>query len=57
MVEKGFELSEASNTPVIMELRVRACHVFGSFIAKDNVAAAISTKHRLGARHASTTTA
>jgi indolepyruvate ferredoxin oxidoreductase, alpha subunit len=42
MVEKGFELSEASNTPVIIELRVRACHVYGSFAAKDNVAANIS---------------
>ncbi len=35
-VERGFELSEASNTPVMLELRVRACHVHGSFIAKDN---------------------
>ena len=38
-VEKGFELSEASNTPVMLELRIRACHMFGSFLAKDNVAA------------------
>jgi indolepyruvate ferredoxin oxidoreductase alpha subunit len=38
-VEKGFELSEASNTPVMLELRIRACHMFGSFVAKDNVAA------------------
>jgi indolepyruvate ferredoxin oxidoreductase alpha subunit len=38
-VEKGFALSEASNTPVMLELRIRACHMFGSFIAKDNVAA------------------
>ncbi len=37
MVEKGFELSEASNTPVMLELRIRACHVSGSFKAKDNV--------------------
>ena len=37
MVEKGFELSEASNTPVMLELRVRACHLHGRFIAKDNV--------------------
>ena len=37
MVEKGFELSEASNTPVMLELRIRACHVYGSFTAKDNV--------------------
>jgi len=37
MVEKGFELSEASNSPVMLELRIRACHVHGSFEAKDNV--------------------
>ena len=36
MVEKGFELSEASNTPVILELRLRSCHLHGSFTAKDN---------------------
>src|SRR6187397_1820283 len=35
-VEKGFQLSEASNTPVMLELRIRACHVYGSFIAHDN---------------------
>jgi len=35
-VEHGFALSEASNTPVMLELRIRACHVHGSFIAKDN---------------------
>ena len=36
MVEKGFELSEASNTPVILELRLRSCHLHGAFMAKDN---------------------
>src|SRR5689334_18546634 len=36
-VEQGFALSEATNTPVMLELRVRACHVHGRFIAKDNV--------------------
>ena len=36
-VEKGFALSEASNTPVMLELRIRACHVHGRFIAKANV--------------------
>jgi indolepyruvate ferredoxin oxidoreductase alpha subunit len=46
-VEKGFELSELSNTPVILELRIRACHMFGSFLAKDNVAARFSAKERL----------
>jgi indolepyruvate ferredoxin oxidoreductase alpha subunit len=37
MVEHGFALSEASNTPVMLELRIRACHLHGSFVAKDNV--------------------
>ena len=35
-VEDGFELSEISNTPVMLEVRIRTCHVHGSFIAKDN---------------------
>lgn len=37
MVERGFELSEASETPVMLMLRIRACHMYGSFVAKDNV--------------------
>ena len=45
MVEKAFELSEASNLPTMMQLRIRACHVRGSFVCKDNVAPAISMKH------------
>ncbi len=36
MVEKGFELSETSSTPVFLELRIRACHVHGAFEAKAN---------------------
>ncbi len=35
-VEDAFELSEASHTPVMLELRIRACHVHGSFVCKDN---------------------
>jgi indolepyruvate ferredoxin oxidoreductase alpha subunit len=35
-VEKGFELSEASHAPVMLELRIRACHVTGEFAASDN---------------------
>lgn len=35
-VRDGFELSEASNTPVMLELRIRACHVHGTFEAGDN---------------------
>jgi len=37
MIEKGFELSEASNTPVMLEVRVRACHMHGAFRTKNNV--------------------
>ncbi len=45
MVEEGFRLSEASNMPAILELRIRACHVRGSFECKDNVAPPVSTRH------------
>jgi len=45
MVEQGFRLSEASNMPALLELRIRACHVRGSFVCKDNVAPAVSTRH------------
>ncbi|RYY88958.1 MAG: indolepyruvate ferredoxin oxidoreductase subunit alpha, partial [Comamonadaceae bacterium] len=44
LVEHGFALSEASNTPVMMELRIRTCHLRGSFTASDNVAPAISSR-------------
>src|SRR3989454_3717219 len=36
-VEQGFALSEATNTPVMLELRIRACHVHGRFTARNNV--------------------
>src|SRR3954463_5578690 len=44
MVEEGFRLSETSNMPAILELRIRACHVRGSFQARDNIKPAISTR-------------
>jgi indolepyruvate ferredoxin oxidoreductase, alpha subunit len=44
MVEQGFELSEASSTPVMLELRIRACHVQGSFRTKANRAPRVSRK-------------
>jgi indolepyruvate ferredoxin oxidoreductase alpha subunit len=47
MVEQGFELSEASSTPVFLELRIRACHVHGSFVCSDNRAGAISRRNVL----------
>ncbi|HEU5018464.1 MAG TPA: indolepyruvate ferredoxin oxidoreductase subunit alpha [Pseudolabrys sp.] len=46
-VEDGFELSEASNTPVMLELRIRSCHVHGSFIAKDNKRPAFTLQQAL----------
>jgi len=46
-VEKSFELSEASQTPVMLQLRIRACHVHGHFVCKDNRAPAISTRNGL----------
>jgi indolepyruvate ferredoxin oxidoreductase alpha subunit len=47
MVERGFELSEASSTPVLLELRIRACHVQGTFAAKKNQAPRFSRRARL----------
>jgi len=44
MVEKGFELSEASSTPVMLELRIRACHVQGEFRARANRAPVVSRR-------------
>ena len=46
-VEKGFELSEATNTPVMLELRIRACHVHGSFATKTNRIPAYSSRRFL----------
>ena len=44
MVEKGFQLSEASNTPIFYMMRIRGCHVTGEFIARDNVAPKFSDR-------------
>ncbi len=46
-VESSFALSEASNAPVMLQLRIRACHLQGSFQAKANVAPKISIKNQL----------
>src|SRR4029077_8850205 len=45
MVERGFELSQASNSPVMMELPVCAAHTQGSFTAKANRAPTVSTRN------------
>jgi indolepyruvate ferredoxin oxidoreductase alpha subunit len=46
-VEKGFELSEATNTPVMLEVRIRTCHVTGRFKTKDNVRPGFTLKDAL----------
>ena len=46
-VETAFELSEVSNTPVMVEVRIRTCHVHGSFIAKDNKRPAYTLREAL----------
>ena len=46
-VECGFELSEASNTPVMLEMRIRSCHLHGSFVTKDNRPPAFTLKQAL----------
>src|ERR1043165_9677284 len=47
MVEKGFELSEASNTPVMLERRIGACHGHGAFEAKDTRAPQFSRRNAI----------
>ena len=49
MVEHGFCLSEASNTPVMLELRIRACHMTGRFAAKENVRPAFTLRDAMDA--------
>ena len=48
-VEKGFELSEASHAPVMLELRIRACHATGEFATKTNRKAEFSGINRIQA--------
>ena len=44
MVEHAFQLSETSNMPALFELRIRACHMRGSFVCKNNIAPQVSTQ-------------
>ncbi len=46
-VHDGFALSEATNTPVMLELRIRSCHLHGSFVTKENRRPAFSLKEAL----------
>jgi indolepyruvate ferredoxin oxidoreductase alpha subunit len=46
-VGQSFELSEASNTPVMLMVRIRSCHVTGSFACSDNKPPALTVKDAL----------
>ena len=46
-VGDGFALSEASNSPVMLQVRIRSCHLLGEFVAKDNVTPSMTVKDAL----------
>src|SRR4029078_11319555 len=46
-VEDSLEVSETSNSPVMLELRIRACHLHGRFIAKGNKGQPFTVKDAL----------
>lgn len=46
-VGQSFELSEASNTPVMLMVRIRSCHVTGSFECRDNKTPELTVKDAL----------
>lgn len=46
-VEQGFDLSEATNTPVMLMVRIRSCHVTGSFTTRDNKRPSFTVKDAL----------
>lgn len=46
-VSDGFDLSEASNTPVMLMVRIRSCHVTGQFTARDNQRPKLTVKDAL----------
>jgi indolepyruvate ferredoxin oxidoreductase alpha subunit len=48
-VKDGFELSEASNTPVMLMVRIRSCHVTGSFDTRNNVPPPLTVRDALSA--------
>src|SRR5437660_4147512 len=48
-VEEGYGLSEACHEPVFFSIRIRACHMRGTLVCKDNVRPAVSMRSPLGA--------
>ncbi len=47
MVHHAFEMSEASATPVMLMMRIRACHMHGRYATRDNVAPAFTAHDAL----------
>lgn len=48
-VGDGFGLSEASNSPVMLQMRIKSCHMLGEFEARDNIAPPTTVKDALEA--------
>ena len=46
-VKHGFHLSEASNTPVMLMVRIRSCHVTGQFESCDNMPPPLTVRDAL----------
>ncbi|MDP3264698.1 MAG: indolepyruvate ferredoxin oxidoreductase subunit alpha [Tabrizicola sp.] len=46
-VGDGFALSEASNSPVMLTMRIRSCHVTGTFETRDNQRPPLSVREAL----------
>jgi indolepyruvate ferredoxin oxidoreductase alpha subunit len=49
LVEQGFALSEASHTPVMLMMRIRTCHLHGTFTASDNRRPSFTPREALAA--------
>jgi Indolepyruvate ferredoxin oxidoreductase, alpha and beta subunits len=47
MVEHAFAMSEASNLPAVISLRIRTAHMRGTMVCRDNVRPAVSMRDRL----------
>ena len=46
-VKQGFDLSEASNTPVMLMVRIRSCHVTGQFTSSQNLPPPLTVRDAL----------
>ncbi|MGC4242535.1 MAG: indolepyruvate ferredoxin oxidoreductase subunit alpha, partial [Herbaspirillum sp.] len=46
-VKDGFDLSEASSTPVMLQMRIRSCHVHGQFVSSANRRPSFTVKDAL----------